>query len=330
MQIDSGRQVESDMSNDPANNLNLTIIVVSFNTREMTIACLQSVIEQTTNTHYEIIVVDNNSDDGSAEAIATQFPTVTLLRLRRNIGFARANNLAARKARGRRLLLLNPDTVIIDHALDHLVKFADENASCGIWGGRTLFKDRSLNPKSCWRKMSLWNQFCFAFGLSRLAPNSAVLNSESYGGWDRSTIRHVDIVTGCLLLIDRDLWKRLAGFGSSFFMYAEDADLCLRALKEGAHPIITPSATIIHYGGMSERSRTDKLVRVFKGKVTIMYRHWPPFRRRLGCALMLAVSINRWWAYRLFARLLDQQDFNLVADEWRKVWLRRSEWISGY
>jgi GT2 family glycosyltransferase len=317
------------MTNDPG-DLDLTIIVVSFNTREMTIKCLRSVIAQTIETSYEIIVVDNHSDDGSAEAIEAQFPNIVLVRSKRNIGFARANNLAAKKARGRRLLLLNPDTVILDHAIDHLVNFANENASCRIWGGRTLSQDGSLNPRSCWRKMTLWNEFCYALGLNRLAPNSAILSSASYGGWDRSTVRHVDIVSGCFLLIDRELWRQLAGFDLTFFMYAEDADLCMRALQSGARPLITPAATIIHYGGASERSRADKLIKLFKGKITLMYRHWSPFKRSLGRTLMLTAPLIRWHALWFLAWTCRQRDFNVVANEWRKVWVRRSEWISGY
>ena len=319
-----------DVVHDRTSNLDLSTIVVSFNTREMTLECLRSVIAQTKDTSYEIIVVDNGSDDGSADAIEAEFLNIRVIRSIENMGFGRANNLAAKEARGRRLLLLNPDTVTLDRAIDRLVAFADENPSCRIWGGRTLWGDGSLNPMSCWRRMGVWNLFCFAFGLSYVAPNSAILNSESYGGWDRGTVRHVDIVTGCLFLIDRNLWEQLEGFDPAFFMYAEEADLCLRARKVGAHPIITPSATIVHFGGASEQSRADKLVKVFKGKATIFYRHWSPFRRVLGRALMMAAPLTRWWSYWLAARLSGQRNLDLVADEWRMVWLRRSEWISGY
>ena len=158
--------------------LDLSIIVVSYNTCEMTLECLRSIREQTKDTHFEIIVVDNNSKDNSVEAISREFPNIILISLEENLGFAGANNLAAKKARGRRILLLNPDTLVLDRAIDNLFAFADQNPSCRVWGGRTLRGDGSLDPASCWRRMSLWSLACFALGLTYLAPKSAILNPE--------------------------------------------------------------------------------------------------------------------------------------------------------
>ncbi len=135
----------------------LSIIVVSYNTREMTMACLASVMAETRDAPYELIVVDNASSDGSAAAIATLGERVRLLALNENIGFARANNLAARKARGELLLLLNPDTLVLDRAIDRLATFATANRSSGLWGGRTLFGDRTLDPTSVWARMTPWS-----------------------------------------------------------------------------------------------------------------------------------------------------------------------------
>ena len=134
----------------------LSIIVVSYNTREMTLACLQSISEQTQLPH-EVIVIDNRSDDGSADAIAAAFPDHRLIRAERNLGFAAANNLAAREARGDFLLLLNPDTLVLRGALDRLVAFARKRPEARIWGGRTLYADGRLNPGSCWGRITPWS-----------------------------------------------------------------------------------------------------------------------------------------------------------------------------
>src|SRR5262249_52669728 len=235
----------------------VSIIVVSYRTRELTLECLRSIARETVGVSHEVLVVDNASGDGSAAAIAQEFPDVKLIALDGNVGFARANNIAAGEARGRYLLLLNPDTVVIDRAIDRLLEFAAEHPQARIWGGRTLYADRTLNPTSCWRRMSLWNVFCRTAGLTGLFPRSQLFNSECYGRWDRSTVRDVDIVTGCFLLIERDFWQRLGGFDARFFMYGEEADLCLRAAKLGARPAVTPNATIIHYGGASEQVRSE-------------------------------------------------------------------------
>jgi len=128
----------------------VSIIIVSFNTRELTLDCLRSVYEQTGDVTFEVFVVDNASTDGSAEAIAAAFPQVHLIANHENRGFAAANNQAAQYASGEWLLLLNPDTVVLNRAVDRLVAFARravaEDAACGIFGGRTIFANGRLNP----------------------------------------------------------------------------------------------------------------------------------------------------------------------------------------
>ena len=119
-----------------------SVLIVSYNTRELTLACLRSVIAQTRTPH-EILVLDNASTDGSAAAIAAEFPQIALLSERQNHGFARANNFLALKSRGEFLLLLNPDTVVLDGALDRLVAFARRFPGARIWGGHTVFEDGS-------------------------------------------------------------------------------------------------------------------------------------------------------------------------------------------
>jgi GT2 family glycosyltransferase len=296
----------------------------------MTLECLRSIFRQTEETDYEIIVVDNNSQDDSADSIRSQFSNVHLIQLTENIGFARANNLAATKAKGDKILLINPDTVVLDHAIDHLMAFANDNPSCRIWGGRTLFADGSLNPASCWRDMSLWTLGCSALGLTYIAPNNPLFNPEAYAGWDRSNVKHVDIVTGCLFLIDRPLWTALGGFNSAFFMYAEEADLCYRARKAGARPIITPDATICHYGRAVEGASLAQRLKLFKGKAMLMRLHWSPLRRRLGQALFLVAVLDRWLMYRMMAQLTGNAVLNRNAEDWKTIWLRRADWIDGY
>ena len=124
----------------------VSIVVVSYRTRELTLTALRSVFDQTEPGTFELIVVDNDSDDGSADAIEAEFgDRLHLIRAGDNLGFARANNLAAERAKGEFLLLLNPDTVVLDRAIDQLVAFA-RSRQARIWGGRTLFADRTSIP----------------------------------------------------------------------------------------------------------------------------------------------------------------------------------------
>lgn len=303
-----------------------SILIVSYNTRDLTLACLRSVFEQTIPGTFEVIVVDNASADGSADAIEQEFGRcITLIRSDENLGFARANNVAAKRASGEYLLLLNPDTVVLDRAIDRLVAFAEANPQAGIWGGRTVFADGSLNPSSCWRRMTLWSLLSQAVGLSSLLRGSALFNPEAYGGWARDTEREVDIVTGCFLLIRRDLWKRLGGFDERFFMYGEEADLCLRARNLGARPMVTPDATIVHHDGASARVRAEKLERLLKAKTLLIRRHWSPMMQGVGVWLLSMWPLTRALAWGA-ARRVGIDRAREASGSWTAVWRSRRRW----
>ena len=308
----------------------VSILVVSYNTCDMTLACLRSIYEQARSDAFEVIVVDNASTDGSPDRIESEFPNIRLIRSQDNLGFAKANNVAAEEARGEFVLLLNPDTVILDHAIDRLVEFAVDNPQAGIWGGRTVFEDGSLNPTSCWRFVSLWSIFSQTFGFTRFLKNSDLFNSEAYGGWQRDTVRQVDIITGCFLLITRDLWQGLGGFDERFYMYSEEADLCYRAHQMGASPLFTPSATIVHYGGASEAALSGKLIKLFSGKITFLYKHWSAPKRIVGVGLFKLLTLARRFGFSLVASLTGRENHRVVAREWLRTWSARDEWTGGY
>jgi GT2 family glycosyltransferase len=307
----------------------VSVLIVSYNTKEMTLACLRSLREETRAPH-EVIVVDNASSDGSAEAIARDFPEVRLVRSRRNVGFAAATNLAAAAADGRFLLLLNPDTLVLDSAVDRLLAFAGRRPSARIWGGRTLFADGTLNAGSCWQRMTLWNTFCRTAGLTGVFPHSALFNPEGYGGWARDSERPVDIVTGCLLLIERSFWERLGGFDPAFFMFGEEADLCLRARRLGASPRVTHEATIVHHGTASLPDRADALALILRAKVELASRHLPRWQRPLALGLLRLWPLSRLVALRLAGRVAATASAGTSVATWGEVWRRRESWWSGY
>lgn len=304
----------------------VSVIIVNWNTREMTLECLRSLYAQTSRTDFEVLLVDNGSHDGSAAAIAAEFPQVRLIAETTNHGFAVANNMAVKLVRGRRLLLLNSDTVVLDGAVDRLVEFAESRPAAGIWGGRTLFGDMSLNLTSCWQRQTLWSVVCFAFGLTKLFPRSNFFNPEALTAWKRDTVRDVDIVTGCFLLIDADLWRRLDGFDPAFFMYGEEADLCARARALGARPVITPDATIIHYGGGSAATRSDSVVRLLRAKIALARRSMGRGAAEAVRWLYLLAVVVRVAGFGLAARL-GRGRAGAQAGMWRQTLARRGEWF---
>lgn len=307
----------------------LSILMVNWNTREMTLACLRTVFAQTAQTSFEIVLVDNASADGSAAAIAAEFPQVRLIAEPVNHGFGRANNIAANQARGRFLLLLNTDTLVLDGAIDKLMAFARQRPEAGIWGGRTVFEDGTLNIGSAWGRITPWSAISQAIGLKALFGGSEFFNPEGIGSWRRDTVREVDIVSGCFLLIERPLWDRLSGFDPIFFMYGEEADLCARARALGAQPVTTPDATIVHHGGASAARVADKMVLVQGSRIELLKRNFRGLPAWMGVKATIFHIWLRAAAFSLAASLGLSKGRRDSAAEWRNAWRRRGEWMHG-
>ena len=317
-----------DISQSPRSSIDVSIIVVSYNTREMTLECLRSIVAETTQVEYEVLFIDNCSTDGSFDAVHDEFGDDSRFHLvlaDENLGFAGANNVLAESAKGKYLLLLNPDTVVLDRAIEELLEFAEENPKNGIWGGKTIFADGSLNPTSCWGPFTLWSELCASFGLRAAFSRSTLFHPRGYGSWQRDSVREVGVVTGCFFLMKLKDWNRFGGFDPEFFMYGEETDLCMRAIKRGMKPVITPTATIIHYGGASEKIHEEKMVRLFDAQVRLFRRHFSKvtfslvfFSMQSGVLLRSAIIGTR---NRLLGRA--------AANDWSRLWKRRVEWCQG-
>lgn len=304
--------------------LDVSVIVVSYNTQELTLACLQSIFDHTTRVRYEVIVVDNASKDKSAETIAKQFPRARLFAQEQNLGFGLANNIAARQATGRYLLLLNPDTEVLSGAIDRLVAFADANPGAALFGGRTVFPHGGLNPTSVWRAPSLWGLACRAIGIDNVFHGSGYFNWDAYGGWERDCVREVDIVSGCFMLVRRPVWEQLGGFDPAFFMYGEDWDICMRAARAGYKCLFCPDAEIVHYGGASEPAIEGKMVRLLTTKAQLCRKHWPPVKAAFAVRLLELWVLLRVLGYRVSGAVNAPR--RLQYDRWKSVWRERRYW----
>ena len=288
--------------------IDVSIVMVSYNTRELTLEALRALPSACQGVTFEIIVVDNASADGSAEAISSQCPSVHVLRSDTNLGFARAVNLAAARAAGRYLLLLNPDTKPDGPFVSELVEFAGKHPDCGIYGGRTVRED-GRDYLAGYEFPSIVGYLLFATGISILH------NPEELPRLDRSQPVAVPALSGCLLMIDRDLFVSLDGFDPEFFMYCEDADLCWRATRAGAQPTLVPAARIVHLGGRASTSSARKVEMLMKGKISFVRKHWSPPKARLGRLLLLT---------GVFVRALARRD------PWLSAWRTRASWRDGW
>ena len=310
-------------------SLDLTVIIVSYNTRQLTLKCLETLYENTVSTKFRTVVFDNDSRDGTVEAILRDFPQVEVVAHQENIGFARANNLAAASVRTDWILLLNPDTEVYEGAIDNLLEFSRNHPTAGITGGRTFFPDGSLNPLSCQGRITVWSSFCKATGLSMIFPSSALFNSEAYGGWRRDSVREVDIIVGCFLMVRRSLWVELEGFDLRYFMYGEDSDLSLRASKLGYRPAICPDAEIMHLVGASSKVKWRKQVMVAKSRTTLVHDHWNASLVPIGVSLIWAWAATRTvWAY--LTSTLRGGSGNDRLQYWTNIWQCRNDWLQPY
>jgi hypothetical protein len=310
-------------------SVDASVLIVSYRCRDAVLACLDSIPAGASANEIEVIVLDNASGDGTVEAVAEHHPGVRLIAQDENTGFAAGVNRAAEEAQGEYLLLLNPDTVVHPGAIDALLAFARTNPRHGLVGGRTVNPDGTTHPGSCWGKPTLWSTFCFATMLSTLFKRSAVFDPESLGSWQRDSVREVDIVTGCLLLVPSEVWRELEGFDTRFFMYGEDVDLALRAAARGYRPAITPAAVVTHEIGVSSESRPDKFRMVLQGKVTVMDKHWTPVRRSAGRTLLVAGVGLRALVARATRRGAAATS-GAGAVTWRTLWSDRRSWLAGF
>jgi hypothetical protein len=302
----------------------LSIIMVSYNTADYTRRAIASVFNETRSTNFELIVVDNASTDNSVALLSASFPDIKLFESADNLGFAGGVCLGVEEAQGEYLLLLNPDTIVQPGAIDKLLQFARKHPDNGIWGGVTLNNDLSINTQHAWSKPTFSSLLFSALGLSKAFSKSCFFNHANYGCWARDSIREVDILSGCFFLTSRKVWDQLGGLDPQFFMYAEEADYCLRAIKQGYQPIVTPDAQIIHHGGVSHTRFSGKLIKLLTGKVELINRHVSSGKRPVYKFLLYLYVLNKHMLHKWLKPDAEE------AREWQIVFEQRTNWLKGY
>lgn len=306
--------------------MDVTVIIVSYNSERDIRDCLRSVLTERDHVAQEVIVLDNLSKDATVEIVRTEFPEVKLITPDANLGFAAGNNEGVRHATGEYILLLNPDTVILRHAVDRIVDFARANPGHGLYGGRTYQTDGSLEPSSCWGRPTLWSMAMFASGMSTIFKKHPLFDPESLGPWKRDTVREVGVITGCFLLAKKDFWEQLGGFDESYFMYGEDTDLSMRSEElTGRSPVICPDAELIHKVGQSSAQPLHKALLLYQGKASLVRGHWHGPAQALGLFLLAAgVGI------RALGVTLKSLLGRSSSAPWVGVWKDRRRWLKGY
>jgi GT2 family glycosyltransferase len=230
---------------------NLSIIIVNWNVKELLRNCLKSIYAQTKAISFEVFVVDNASSDGSVEMVEEEFPQVKLIKNEENLGFAKANNQGIRQSTGKYILLLNPDTIVVDDALVNMVLFMDARRDIGAVGPRILNPDNTVQL-TCGRYFptpltELWD----LTRLSYLFPKSRIFGRSLMGFWPHHDTREVDLLSGACMMVRREAIEQTGLMDEDFFLFAEEADWCYRIKKNGWKIYLNADAEVIHFLGQS-------------------------------------------------------------------------------
>lgn len=237
--------------------MKVSIVTISFNTRDLLKKSLASVFESPCQHELEVIVVDNNSHDGSCEMLQKEFPQVQLIANKENIGFAAACNQAQNIATGNYLILLNSDAWLEHRAIDNAVDFMEKHPESGITGGHLVRPDGGWAP-SARRFPSVLNKLLVMSGLSDKFPHSQLFGRPDYTHQPHDRVFEVDWVPGAFTIFRSSLLKGLGMFDERFYMYFEEVDLCLRAKKAGWKVHFNPASRVVHIGGASSAKRSDE------------------------------------------------------------------------
>ena len=252
--------------------MDLSIIIVNYNVKYFLEQCLHSVDKASSGLKVETFVVDNNSVDGSCAMMKEKFPEVQMIRNDQNLGFSAANNQAIRKACGRYILLLNPDTVIEEDTLVKSVGYLDGHLGAGGLGVKMIDGKGNFLPES---KRSLPTPrvaFYKIFGLARLFPRSRIFSRYHLGFLDKDKVNEIEILPGAFMMLRKSALDEVGLLDEDFFMYGEDIDISYRLMNAGYKNVYYPETTIIHYKGESTKKGSLNYVLTFYNAMIIFAR----------------------------------------------------------
>jgi len=249
--------------------LQLSIIIVNYNVQCFLEQCIISVIAACKNIEAEIIVVDNDSTDGSKLFFNNRFKAVQFIWLKRNLGFAKANNIGLAAARGSTILFLNPDTIVPEDCFEQCLTFFHSKDKAGALGIRMIDGSGCFLKESKRGFPSLFTSFCKLSGLTVLFPSSTIFANYYLGHLPENKNQPVAVLSGAFMMVDKKVLDKLGGFDETFFMYAEDIDLSYRIQKAGYLNYYFAESIILHFKGESTKKETLQYINTFYGAMIL-------------------------------------------------------------
>ena len=310
---------------DANHPVDLSIIIVNWKSVPYLCQCLRSIHANQGKLECEILVVDNASGDDCCEVLGQEFPLVQCICSSVNLGFAAANNLGFAHSHGRNALFLNPDTEVTAGSLQFLVSTLEAQPDAGIVGARLLNSDLTLQTSCVQSFPTILNQMLDADALRDTFPSSRLWGTRALFKPASGPAR-VDAVSGACLMVRREIFKRVGGFNTQYFMYSEDVDLCWRIRKAGWSAYYVASATVIHHGGRSSMKEPQDgfavvLMRESRMRLLDSWRgaaYAATYRATTALAAILRLAVL--WALIVVVRSRDRRKtLHNSADKWIKV-----------
>ena len=234
--------------------LDLSIIIVNYNTKQLLVDCVKSIINTTKNISYEIIVVDNNSTDNSVLSIKKKVLSIKNLKIienEKNVGFSRANNIGIEKAKGRYILFLNSDTIVYSNTLEKMIEFMDEYQDAGAATCKVVLPSGELDDASHRGFPTPLNSLYYFSGLSKIFPKSKNFAGYNLSYIDVNTTHEIDACAGAFMIVRKEAGKKIGWWDEDYFWYGDDLDFCYRLKNFGFKIYYVPTVSVLHYKGVS-------------------------------------------------------------------------------
>jgi GT2 family glycosyltransferase len=283
--------------------VDVSIVIVSFNTKDVTRQCLEHVQRHTAGIRHEVFVVDNASTDGSADMVQTEFPWVQLIRLDQNRGFAGGNNPAMEKATGRYVLLLNSDAFLAECVLEKTIQYMDEHPGIGVLGCKLTDPDGTMQPSARMIPGPV-NKILHITGLAARYSKSKFFGRVDYTWWDHNQPKQVGWVVGAYFLIRRETMESIGVLDERYFLYFEEIDYCLSARRVGWEVVFYPHASVIHLGGQSSVKTGERVSAKGRQMIGIRITSEYRFYRKLygWLHVLLVAGIELTWNVIVYLR----------------------------
>lgn len=289
--------------------MELSVVILNYNVKFFLELCLKSVEQAITEIDAEIIVVDNNSSDGSSEMVSQKFPSVTLISNQDNVGFAKANNQGVKVAKGEFICILNPDTVVAEDTFIKLLEFANSKTNLGAIGCKLIDGSGKFLPES-----------------KRNIPVVRVALQKMFGNGKRyyanqiknNKIGKVDVLVGAFMFLKKNTYSQVKGFDENYFMYGEDIDLSYKLLKSGFQNYYYGETTCIHYKGEST-AKDKKYTKRFYGAMKLFYKKHFKTNLLFDTLVMLGINFAHLFKKKSSSKPFQPENYYFISDASNKA-----------